>query len=189
MVGCVCVCVFVAQDLENGIVARVQDPLNTPMNYDVLANTIRTWITIFRMVAEQAVHRAVRLHGRRHKEQRVTEQGLHCNYRVISALLVEPTYMDQTSVSTTTWSAGSINMHSLPKQTSHKRDLPATFEGNKPNEQQGPTTTFKNWAAEVQIYMSLEDHNLANILEDTKTQKQSIVDAHYIDYYLQQQGL
>eukprot|EP00971_Amphidinium_carterae_P065376 1295352-Amphidinium_carterae.1 len=30
--------------------------------------------------------------------------------------------------------------------------------------------------------MSLEDHNLANILEDTKTQKLTIVDAHYIDY-------
>eukprot|EP00971_Amphidinium_carterae_P216571 4299131-Amphidinium_carterae.1 len=37
--------------------------------------------------------------------------------------------------------------------------------------------------------MSLEDHNLASILEDTKTQKQSIVDAHYIDYYLHEQGL
>eukprot|EP00971_Amphidinium_carterae_P298158 5924417-Amphidinium_carterae.1 len=80
-------------------------------------------------------------------------------------------------------------MLSLPKQTSHKRELPAMFEGNKQNEQQGPTTTFKNWAAEVQIYMSLEDHNLASILDDSKTQKQSIVDAHYIDYYLQQQGL
>eukprot|EP00971_Amphidinium_carterae_P349790 6491226-Amphidinium_carterae.1 len=80
-------------------------------------------------------------------------------------------------------------MLSLPKQTSHKRDLPAMFEGNKQNEQQGPTTTFKNWAAEVQIYMSLKDHNLASILEDTKTQKQTIVDAHYIDYYLQQPGL
>eukprot|EP00971_Amphidinium_carterae_P184319 3659225-Amphidinium_carterae.1 len=37
--------------------------------------------------------------------------------------------------------------------------------------------------------MSLEDHNLASILEDTKTQKQAIVDAHYIDYYLHEQGL
>eukprot|EP00971_Amphidinium_carterae_P135611 2686780-Amphidinium_carterae.1 len=37
--------------------------------------------------------------------------------------------------------------------------------------------------------MSLEDHNLASILEDTKTQKQSIVDAHYIDYYLHEQHL
>eukprot|EP00971_Amphidinium_carterae_P002619 52189-Amphidinium_carterae.1 len=37
--------------------------------------------------------------------------------------------------------------------------------------------------------MSLEDHNLATILEDTKTQKKSIVDAHYVDYYLHVQGL
>eukprot|EP00971_Amphidinium_carterae_P133454 2643236-Amphidinium_carterae.1 len=73
-------------------------------------------------------------------------------------------------------------MLSLPKQTSHKRDLPNTFEENKPSEQQGATTTFKNWASEVQIYMSLEDHNLANIMEDTKNLKQSIVDEHYIDY-------
>eukprot|EP00971_Amphidinium_carterae_P006414 126603-Amphidinium_carterae.1 len=50
-------------------------------------------------------------------------------------------------------------------------------------------TTFKNWAAEVQIYMSLEDHNLATMLEDVKTQKVAIVDANYIDYYLHEQGL
>eukprot|EP00971_Amphidinium_carterae_P233154 4627883-Amphidinium_carterae.1 len=100
------------------------------------------------MVAERAVHRAVRLHGRLHKVQRVAEQGLPCHYRVNSALLAKPTYLDPTSASTTTWSTGSINMLSLPKQTSHKRDLLATFEGNKPNEQQGPTMTFKNWAAE-----------------------------------------
>eukprot|EP00971_Amphidinium_carterae_P156229 3097443-Amphidinium_carterae.2 len=80
-------------------------------------------------------------------------------------------------------------MLSLPKQQSHKKDLPTVFEGNKQNEQQGPITTFKNWASEVQIYMSLEDHKLASILEDTKTQKQSIVDAHYIDYYLHEQAL
>eukprot|EP00971_Amphidinium_carterae_P085386 1689081-Amphidinium_carterae.1 len=37
--------------------------------------------------------------------------------------------------------------------------------------------------------MSLEDHNLATMLEDVKTQKLAIVDANYIDYYLHQQGL
>eukprot|EP00971_Amphidinium_carterae_P058347 1154158-Amphidinium_carterae.1 len=137
------------------------EPPNIHMTIDVLANIILTWITKFRMVAERAVHRAVRLHGRLHKEQRVSEQRLSCDYRVNSALLVKPTYLDPASVSTTTWSTGSINMLSLPKQTSHKRNLPTVFEGNKQNEQQGPTTTFKNWATEVQIYMSLEDHNLA----------------------------
>eukprot|EP00971_Amphidinium_carterae_P060529 1197934-Amphidinium_carterae.1 len=80
-------------------------------------------------------------------------------------------------------------MLSVPKQQSHKRNLPAVLEGNKPNEQQGPMTTFKNWAAEVHICMSLEDHNLSNMLEDVKTQKVAIVDANYIDYHLHQQGL
>eukprot|EP00971_Amphidinium_carterae_P216224 4292225-Amphidinium_carterae.1 len=65
-------------------------------------------------------------------------------------------------------------MLSVPKQQSHKRELPPIFEGSKQNEQQGPMTTFKNWAAEVQIYMSLEDHNMANILEGIKTQKNPI---------------
>eukprot|EP00971_Amphidinium_carterae_P048025 945692-Amphidinium_carterae.1 len=54
-------------------------------------------------------------------------------------------------------------MLSVPKQQSHKRKLPAVFEGNKQNEQQSPTTTFKNWAADGQIYMSLEDLNLATM--------------------------
>eukprot|EP00971_Amphidinium_carterae_P132269 2620144-Amphidinium_carterae.1 len=65
-------------------------------------------------------------------------------------------------------------MLSLPKQTSHKRDLPNTFEGNRQTDQQGATTTFKNGAAEVQIYMSLEGHNLADIMKDTKDMKTAI---------------
>eukprot|EP00971_Amphidinium_carterae_P209434 4154472-Amphidinium_carterae.1 len=67
-------------------------------------------------------------------------------------------------------------MLSVPKQQSHKRELPSVLEGNKQNKQHGPMTTFKNWASEVQIYMSLEDHNMATILEDIKTQKHPIVD-------------
>eukprot|EP00971_Amphidinium_carterae_P348726 6490644-Amphidinium_carterae.1 len=90
-------------------------------------------------------------------------------------LFVKPTCLDSTSGSTTTWltlltNGGYINMLSVPKQHSRKRELPAVFEGNQPNEQQGPMTTFKNWVAEVRIYMSLEDHNLANMLEDVKTE-------------------
>eukprot|EP00971_Amphidinium_carterae_P043225 850556-Amphidinium_carterae.1 len=50
-------------------------------------------------------------------------------------------------------------------------------------------TTFKNWAAEVQIYMSLEDHNLATMFEVVKTLKVAIVDANYIDYYPHEQRL
>eukprot|EP00971_Amphidinium_carterae_P060794 1203251-Amphidinium_carterae.1 len=64
-------------------------------------------------------------------------------------------------------------MLSLPKQTSHKK-LPTTFEGNGQTDQQGATTTCKNWAAEVQIYMSLQDHNLADIMKDTKDMKTAI---------------
>eukprot|EP00971_Amphidinium_carterae_P276208 5481206-Amphidinium_carterae.1 len=37
--------------------------------------------------------------------------------------------------------------------------------------------------------MSLEDHNLADIMSDTKDMKTAIVDTHYIDYMLHQQGL
>eukprot|EP00971_Amphidinium_carterae_P250144 4965786-Amphidinium_carterae.1 len=51
-------------------------------------------------------------------------------------------------------------MLSLPKQTSHKRDLP-----------------------------TLEDHNLADIMKDAKDMKKAIVDEHYIDYMLHQRGL
>eukprot|EP00971_Amphidinium_carterae_P186906 3710031-Amphidinium_carterae.1 len=80
-------------------------------------------------------------------------------------------------------------MLSVPKQQSHKRELPAVFEGNKQNKQQRPTTTFKNRAAEVQIYMSLEDHNLATILEDIKTEKVAINDMNYVDFRLHEQGL
>eukprot|EP00971_Amphidinium_carterae_P048436 954800-Amphidinium_carterae.1 len=65
--------------------------------YDVLCESVTTWITIFRMVAEQAVHHAVRLHGRLCKAHRVAEQGQRYHYRVNSTLLVEPTYLDPTS--------------------------------------------------------------------------------------------
>eukprot|EP00971_Amphidinium_carterae_P318614 6333139-Amphidinium_carterae.1 len=80
-------------------------------------------------------------------------------------------------------------MLSVPKQQSLKRELPSIFEGSKQNEQQGPMTTFKDWASKVQIYMSLEDHNMASILKDIKTQKHPIVDVNYIDYCLHEQGL
>eukprot|EP00971_Amphidinium_carterae_P050062 986746-Amphidinium_carterae.1 len=76
------------------------------------------------MVAELTVHRAEPLHGLLNKAHRVAEQGLHLHNQVNSALPTGPTYLDPTSVSTTTWTTESINMLSLPKQTSHKRDLP-----------------------------------------------------------------
>eukprot|EP00971_Amphidinium_carterae_P033930 667870-Amphidinium_carterae.1 len=50
-------------------------------------------------------------------------------------------------------------------------------------------TIFKNWAAAVQIYMSAEDHNLATVVEDVKTQTVPIHDAGHIDHELHQQGL
>eukprot|EP00971_Amphidinium_carterae_P248301 4929489-Amphidinium_carterae.1 len=75
-----------------------------------------------------------------------------------------------------------INMLTVPKQQPHKRELPSVFEGSK-QKQQGPTTTFKNWTAELQIYMSLEDHNITQPMDDIKTQTVPIpiVDEDYID--------
>eukprot|EP00971_Amphidinium_carterae_P332557 6466782-Amphidinium_carterae.1 len=57
-------------------------------------------------------------------------------------------------------------MPSVPKQQSHCRKTPTLFEGNnKSATTSGSTTTFKNWASELQIYMSLEDRNITHIIE------------------------
>eukprot|EP00971_Amphidinium_carterae_P232711 4618280-Amphidinium_carterae.1 len=162
---------------------------------DVLAKISITVITQFRMVAEHLAHRLQEGPHRKDHQQAELKPLLLNHNQVYSALIVKPTYLDPTSGSTTTWSTstksrGYINMLSVPKQQSHKREVPALFEGNKQQEQKRPTTTtFKNWAAEVQIYMSLEDHNLATIMEDIKTEKVAISDAKYIDFRLHEQGL
>eukprot|EP00971_Amphidinium_carterae_P283251 5623245-Amphidinium_carterae.1 len=39
------------------------------------------------------------------------------------------------------------------------------------------------------IYMSLEDHNLADIMKEVKDMKTAIVDEHYIEYMLHLRGL
>eukprot|EP00971_Amphidinium_carterae_P133758 2649659-Amphidinium_carterae.1 len=115
---------------------------------------------------------------------------------VYSALRVTPTHLEPrnegttTTTTTSTTRVSDINMLTTPKQTTHKRELPTIFEGNKPEQNTlGPTTTFKNWSSEVQTYMSLEDYNLAAILERVKQQTVPITDANYIDYELHQQGL
>eukprot|EP00971_Amphidinium_carterae_P126050 2497296-Amphidinium_carterae.2 len=77
----------------------------------------------------------------------------------------------------------------VPKQQPHRRDLPIIFEGNKPEQQSGSMTTFKYWAAEVQIDMSLEDHNLVTVMKDSRDQTAPINDAGYIDHRLREQGL
>eukprot|EP00971_Amphidinium_carterae_P114227 2263321-Amphidinium_carterae.1 len=74
--------------------------MRTSLHYVVLRETINTWLTILRMVAERAVHQAVHFHRRLHKIYQEAKQGLHYYYRINSALLVEPTYLDPTSVST-----------------------------------------------------------------------------------------
>eukprot|EP00971_Amphidinium_carterae_P092753 1836725-Amphidinium_carterae.1 len=113
----------------------------------------------FRMVAER-IHRLQADHQGPpqefpHEVQQQTKNGLVPGYHpVYSALLVKPTFLDPTSMSTTTWStstrrSSNINMLTTPKQQPHKRDLPSTFEGNKQDQTLGPTTTFKNWASEV----------------------------------------
>eukprot|EP00971_Amphidinium_carterae_P230205 4568772-Amphidinium_carterae.1 len=63
-----------------------------------------------------------------------------------------------------------------PNNNHTRRKLPSTFEGNKQEQTLGPTTTFKNWASEIQIYMSLEDHNLSTITHNVKTQTRPIND-------------
>eukprot|EP00971_Amphidinium_carterae_P095290 1885031-Amphidinium_carterae.1 len=45
----------------------------------------------------------------------------------------------------------------------------------------GSSTIFKNWASEVKIYMSLEDHNLIDIMENVK-QTTPIYDDSFIDH-------
>eukprot|EP00971_Amphidinium_carterae_P213454 4236092-Amphidinium_carterae.3 len=80
-------------------------------------------------------------------------------------------------------------MLTIPKQQPHKRELPSIFEGNKQEPSQGPTTTFKNWKAELQIYMSLEDHNIAQLMDEVRQQTVPIVDEDYIEYELERQGL
>eukprot|EP00971_Amphidinium_carterae_P267376 5303637-Amphidinium_carterae.1 len=79
---------------------------------DVLCERTVSITSTFRMVAVHIVHRAERLHGLLNKVHQA-EQGLHLHDRVNSALLVEPTYLDLISGSTTTWTTGSINMLSL----------------------------------------------------------------------------
>eukprot|EP00971_Amphidinium_carterae_P064851 1285001-Amphidinium_carterae.1 len=158
---------------------------------DVLAELFYYLISImtkFRMVAER-VHQ-LRAGPQHTVQQQAEREHLPCYDQVYSALLVKPTLLDPTSVSTTTtWCTSTrcssdINM----KQQSHKRELPSVFVGNKEAEQ-GPTTTFKIWAAEEQIYISLEDCNLATIMEEVKTEKVAINDASYIHHRLHEQGL
>eukprot|EP00971_Amphidinium_carterae_P217684 4321076-Amphidinium_carterae.1 len=152
---------------------------------------VYTIMTKFRMVAER-VHqlRAEPLH--QVHQQAELGQVPSDNF-VYSALLVKPTFLDPTSWSTMTWSTSTrcrsdINMLTVPKQQPHRRDLPTVFEGNKQDQQQGSMTTFKNWAAEVQICMSLEDQNLATVMVEVKTQTVPINDAGHIDHQLHQQG-
>eukprot|EP00971_Amphidinium_carterae_P298997 5940048-Amphidinium_carterae.1 len=144
---------------------------------DVLAeyfvNIVYNIMTKFRMVAE-------RMHQLRaepiHQVHQQAEVGqVPSDDLVYSALLVKPSFLDPTSGSTLTRSTSTrcrsyINMLTVPKQQPHRRDLPTVFDGNKQDQQQGSMTTFMNWAAEVQIYMSLEDHNLATVMEEMKTQ-------------------
>eukprot|EP00971_Amphidinium_carterae_P310087 6161805-Amphidinium_carterae.1 len=82
-------------------------------------------------------------------------------------------------------------MLSIPKQQSHTRKnylqyLKAT---NNVNNKVLLHSLIKNWADEVQIYMSLKDHSLSNIMEDLKREKITINDANYIDFKLHEQGL
>eukprot|EP00971_Amphidinium_carterae_P168268 3334040-Amphidinium_carterae.1 len=149
------------------------------MNNGVLAKYIvnKTHVimtSVFRMVAER-VHqlqqrllygRVAQQEGQVHLREQLASLGqVPSNYLVNSTLCVTP-ILDPHSGSTMTWStstrcSGEINMLIVPKQQPHRRKLHTVLEGNKPDQQSGSMTTFRNWAAKVQIYMSLEDHKLA----------------------------
>eukprot|EP00971_Amphidinium_carterae_P151645 3005963-Amphidinium_carterae.1 len=121
----------------------------------------------FRMVAERVHRLRAEQPGQVHQQEQLGR--VPSNYPVYSALLVKPTRLDPTSVSITTWSTSTrcrsdINMLTIPKQQPHRRELPTVFEGNKQDQQHSSMTTFKTWATEVQIHMSLEDHNLATVM-------------------------
>eukprot|EP00971_Amphidinium_carterae_P110440 2187902-Amphidinium_carterae.2 len=160
----------------------------------------------FRMVAELVRHiiriiiqkllygRVAERAGQEHLQEQLGQ--VPSNYLVNSTLRVTP-MLDPHSERTLTWSTltrcrSDINMFTVPKQQPHRRDLPIIFEGNKPEQQSGSMTTFKNWAAEVQIYMSLEDHNLVTVMNDARDQSDQTVpinNAGYIDHRLHEKGL
>eukprot|EP00971_Amphidinium_carterae_P178123 3532986-Amphidinium_carterae.3 len=80
-----------------------------------------------------------------------------------------------------------IYMLSASKQQAHHKEAQTIFEGNnKSDTTAGSTTTYKNWASELQIYMSLEDHNIIDITERNYT---PINDKAFIKHELDKQGL
>eukprot|EP00971_Amphidinium_carterae_P170965 3388133-Amphidinium_carterae.1 len=94
------------------------------------------------------------------------------------------------TLTTTSTMIDGIYMLSAPKHQTHRRNKPTIFEGkNKSDTTAGSTTTFKDWASEVQIYMSLEDHNINDILEDVKRESVPIYDEAFIEHELDKQGL
>eukprot|EP00971_Amphidinium_carterae_P028575 562616-Amphidinium_carterae.1 len=150
--------------------------------------------TEFCIVAER-VHRLRVGHQRLHHEvQQQAEHGLVPGYDpVYSALLVKPTFLDPTSMSTTTWftstrCSSDINMLTVPKQQPHRRELPSEATRSDIGPYDYIQKQYLNWAAEVQIHMSLEDHNLATLMENVKTQTVPINAAGYIDQKLHEQG-
>eukprot|EP00971_Amphidinium_carterae_P134855 2672453-Amphidinium_carterae.1 len=95
-----------------------------------------------------------------------------------------------TTLTTTSTRSNGIYMRSVPKQQQHRREAPAIFEGNnKSDATSGATTTFKNWAAELQIYMSLEDHNITNIMDEVKREPIPIIDIDYVEHELEKRDL
>eukprot|EP00971_Amphidinium_carterae_P018518 365384-Amphidinium_carterae.1 len=127
------------------------------MSYDIIDVLARFFYYIvyiileFRMVAERVHQRQAGPHCK--VQQQTERERLPCYNQVYSALLVKPTLLDPTRMNTTTWPTSTkrssdINMLAVPKQPSHRRELHSLFEGNKPDQQHGPMTTFKNWAAE-----------------------------------------
>eukprot|EP00971_Amphidinium_carterae_P034404 677212-Amphidinium_carterae.1 len=66
----------------------------------------------------------------------------------------------------------------------HRREPPSVLEGNQHEQSSGPVTTFKNWATQLQIDMSMEDAHTNRITDYVKCQTVLIIDANYIEHRL-----
>eukprot|EP00971_Amphidinium_carterae_P214414 4255120-Amphidinium_carterae.2 len=72
-------------------------------------------------------------------------------------------------------------MLSAQKQQLHRRDALTIFEcNNKSDMTAGSSTTLKNWASQLQIYMSLKDPSLIKIMDNVRRETTPIYDDAFI---------
>eukprot|EP00971_Amphidinium_carterae_P165859 3287555-Amphidinium_carterae.1 len=157
----------------------MRDPPPRPRTKSVNAQLAKSTnaSTYFRMVAEHELHNEL--------AEQIDENHLTEFYRATysragepslsvndSLLAVGPPRLASTGTSTlttTSTSTDGIYMLSAPKQQFHRREALTMFESNnKPDATAKLSTTFKNWASTLQIYMSLKDRNLIDIMDNIR---------------------